>query len=346
VVELTVAPRVQRAPHFLGGGRIGVRDRPVPEPGDGELLIEVRANALCGTDRHQLDSGSPVTPGHEVAGVVAAAGPATATAVGTPGVVYLMDVCGECRTCRAGATNQCLGKRADTGFTRDGGLGAWALVHERQLFAIPADLPFAEATLLLDVMGTTGHAIDRARRLRDDIESVVVGGAGPIGLGAVAMSHLLLGPDVPVIVADIVPFRLELAATLGARTVDLRARSLADGVRAAGIRGGADLGIDGAGRTAARRDILGVLGKRGVLVCIGHGEDLALDVSRDLIAPERAVLGSEYFRLDELPRNLELLRSHRAELARIVTHRLPVAELERAFELFLSGATGKVVVEP
>lgn len=345
VARMTTAlPAVQRVPHFVGDDRISAWNRPVPEPGDRELLIAVRANALCGTERQQFQAGSPVTPGHEAAGVVAAAGARTSTPPGMPGVVYLMDFCGACRSCQLGATNQCLAKRADRGFTHDGGYGAYELVSESQFFPVDPALSAAESTLLLDVMGTTGHAIERARLVRGDIESVVVAGAGPVGLGVVVMARLLLGPDVPVVIGDLVPYRLNLATSLGARAVDLRETTLADGVRRAGLPN-ADIAIDTAGRTAARRALVDALGQRGVLVCVGHGEELFLDVSKDLIAPERAVLGSEYFRYDELPRNLELLRAHRAELGPIVTHQLPVSALEAAFALFLSGETGKVVVE-
>jgi len=345
LASVTVLPAVQEVPRFVGGGRISIGERPVPEPRIGELLLEVRANALCGTERDQLATGSDVTPGYEAAGVVVATGPATSTAIGARGVVYLMDFCGACRSCARGATNQCLAKRADRGFTHDGGYGVYELISERQFFPVGPDLDLAEATLLLDVMGTTGHAIARARLIREDIESVVVAGAGPVGLGVVAMARLLLGPDVPVLVGEIVPYRLELAASFGAQPVDLREATLAEGIRSAGLSGGADVAIDTSGRSSARRGLLDAIGKRGVLVCVGHGEELLLDVSSDLIGPERAVLGSEYFRFDELPANLALLLAHRAELTPIITHRLPVAELHAAFAVFLSGETGKVVVE-
>ncbi len=72
---------------------------------------------------------------------------------------------------------------------------------------------------------------------------------------------------------------------------------------------------------------------------------MSLDVSRDLIAPERAVLGSEYFRYDELPANLELLRRHLPYFAQLVTHRFAVQDIQEAFELFFRGETGKVLVE-
>lgn len=346
---MTVAgllPRTALAPRFVGDRRVESWERPVPRPGDGELLLEVRANAVCGTDRGLWEGGAAVTPGHEAAGVVVALGPGTATPLGTLGVVYLMDFCGVCRSCVGGFTNQCLAKRGDMGFDRDGGYGPYELVHETNFFAVDGSMDPAEATLLLDVMGTSGHALARAQQVRPDIASVVVAGAGPIGLGTVVMSRIVLGPDVPVVIGDIAVERLELAAGLGARTVDLRETTLLEGLCANGLPDGADVAIDTAGREAARDSLVSGLGRRGVLVCVGHGEGLTLDVSRDLIAAERAVLGSEYFRYDELAVNLDRLRTHRAELARIVTHRFARADLAEALELFFSGRTGKVVIEP
>ena len=337
-------PERAHSPQFLGGRKIGTWERDVPRPGQGELLLAVGANAICGSDRHQYEEGSDVVPGHETAGVVVAVGDGTSTPIGTPGVVFLMDYCGACRSCRAGATNQCLAKRADMGFSRDGGYGPYELVHETIFFAVPAGLPLAEATLLLDVMGTTGHAIGRARLVTPDVRSVAIAGAGPLGLGLVVMARLLLGPDVPVVVGDVQPARLALIESLGGRSVDLATRSFAEGLRAHKLSE-VDVAVDTAGRSASRRALLDVVGKRGVLVCVGHGQGIEIDVSADLIAPERAILGSEYFRYDELPANLALLLANRAALGAIVTDRFPIAELPRALELFMTGTTGKIVIE-
>jgi len=131
----------------------------------------------------------------------------------------------------------------------------------------------------------------------------------------------------------------------GAVPVDLREGEFAAGLRRAGIADGPDVAIDTSGRESARRGLLDALGARGALVCIGHGEGLRLSVTTDLISRERAVLGSEYFRFDELPANLELLLRHRDELTPIITHRVGIGELERAYGQFLAGETGKVVIE-
>lgn len=337
-------PTTMRVPLFAGHGHIGTGEKPVPEPGPGQLLIRVAANALCGSERGQFLHGSPVTPGHEAAGTVAAAGPGTHTPLGTPGVVYLMDFCGVCRSCRLGHTNQCLQKRADYGFTHDGGYGPYELISERVFFPVNPDLPLAEATLLLDVMGTSAHAIRRAQLLRPDVESLLITGAGPVGLGLVAMARLLLGPDVPVFVTDVSAARLALAGQLGALPVQLGQQTLAQGLSAHG-HGPVDAAIDASGKRAARQEALASLSQRGVLVCVGHGETVELTVSLDLIAPERALTGSEYFRMDDLPANLALLREHRAYLSQVITHRFGPDGLQAAFELFFSGQGGKVVIE-
>lgn len=179
-----------RVPVFVGQGRIEIGDRAEPEVGPGQLLIQVQANALCGSERGQFLNGSRVTPGHEAAGTVVAAGPGTSTPPGTVGAIYLMDYCGTCRSCRLGYTNQCLQRRGDMGFNRDGGYGPLELTPESLFFPVADGITAAEATLLLDIMGTGGHALERASVVRPDIESLLVTGAGPIGLGVLAMAKL------------------------------------------------------------------------------------------------------------------------------------------------------------
>jgi len=337
-------PAVMQVPAFTGGGKISICKKHVSQPGAGELLIQVKANALCGSERWQFYNGTETTPGHETAGVVVATGSGTKTPVGTSGVIFLMDFCGTCRSCRLGFTQQCLAKRGDMGFNRDGGYGPYELVHENIFFPIDAGISLTEATLLLDIMGTSGHAIQRAKLIRSDIESVLVAGAGPIGLGILAMLRILLGKDIPVIIADFVDYRLKLVESLQGLPVDLKHYNLQDGLRHHGLTS-PDVAFDTSGKAAARRACLDVLAQRGVLVCVGHGEGLNLTFSQDLIAPERAVLGSEYFRYDELPTNLGYLQQNRTYLTQLITHRFPIKDVQAAFELFFSGSSGKVVVE-
>ncbi len=340
----TIPPEVT-VPHFIGDRQIRTVPKPVPHPGPGQLLIEVRANALCGSERSQFIDGTEVTPGHEAAGVVVAAGEGTTTLIGTPGVVFLMDFCGECRSCKQGYTNQCLAKRGDMGFNQDGGYGVYELVHETIFFPVGDDLPLTEATMLLDIMGTGGHAIKRAQLVHPDIQSLLVPGAGPIGLGVLAMAKLLLGEDVPVVISDVVPYRLELAERMGGLPVLATEMCLEEGLRYHGL-GAPDVAIDCAGRAAVRDESLRLLAHRGALVSVAHGEGLYIDnLYRDLVFRELTLISSEYFAFHELAENLKLLKTNRGYLDQIITHRLGVDDIQNAFELFFRGETGKVIIE-
>jgi threonine 3-dehydrogenase len=331
-------------PAFVGGRKIEFVEKTVPQPGPGQLLIRVQANALCGSERPQWVDGASITPGHEAAGVVAAAGPGTHTAVGTFGVVFLMDFCGKCRSCKLGLTNQCLAKRADMGFSNDGGYGPYELIHENIFFPVDASFTPTEATLLLDIMGTNGHALERCQLIRPDIESVLVMGAGPIGLGLLAMSKIILGQNIPVAVADISPYRLRLAEKLGGLPVNVKDGTLEDGLKRHGLSP-VDIAVDTSGKQVARESALRATAQRGALICVGHGEGLTVKVSPDIIAAERSIVGSEYFRYNELAPNMERLQKHKDYLSQIITHKFGVDEIQHAFELFFGGDTGKVIIE-
>jgi threonine dehydrogenase-like Zn-dependent dehydrogenase len=231
------------------------------------------------------------------------------------------------------------------GFTHDGGYGQYELIHESIFFPVATDLPLTDATLLLDILGTTSHAVRRAQLVhRDPITSVVVSGAGPIGLGTLASVKILLGQDVPVFITDLSAYRLDLAHKMGGIPVPITTTSLPAVMQAHGHQK-VDVAIDTAGKTLSRRTAFDALDQRGVLVCVGHGEGLELTISPDMIAAERAVLGSEYFTYSELNGCLEMLTSHYSYLQTIITHRYPVCDIQEAFEAFFGGNTGKVIIE-
>ncbi len=342
---MSTIPPQATVPHFMGERQIGTVAKPVLQPGPGQLLIEVKVNALCGSERSQFVEGSKVTPGHEAAGVVVAVGTGTRTPIGTPGVVFLMDFCGACRSCRQGFTNQCLDKRGDMGFNRDGGYGVYELINENIFFPVGADFPLVEATMLLDVMGTGGHAVKRAQLVHADITSLLIPGAGPIGLGVLAMTKLLLGEDMPVVISDVVPYRLELAERLGGLPVLATEMTLAEGLRYHGITA-PDVAIDCAGQAAVRDECLQLLAHRGVLVSVAHGGGVHIkDLYRDFVSRELTLISSEYFAFRELEENVKLLQANQGYLDQIITHRFGVDEIQRAFELFFGGETGKVIIE-
>ena len=119
-------------------------------------------------------------------------------------------------------------------------------------------------------------------------------------------------PRFPVYIFDVVDYRLELAEKLGGKPISVaNGKTLAEGLKGYGVKE-ADIAIDTKGKKVAREGSLHSLAQRGALILVGHGEDLNLMVSPDMIATERAVLGSEYFAYSELENNTTYLAQNRS----------------------------------
>jgi len=335
---------------FHGGGRVSVEHCPTPTPAAGELLLRVHACALCGSDRDAWESGSVVTPGHEIAGEVVAAGSEVSTPIGTRGAVYLVNFCDHCALCMHESRGACLDKHGMIGFNRDGGFAQFVAIPERCLLPIHDRIDLDAAIMLLDVVGTAMHAIKRAAFATPPTSALVMG-AGPVGLGCVLALNAV---GVELIVAiDVSPFRLELARGLsknfksssmvvavpGGDTADDMVRSL--------LPDGPRLVIEASGNPSAQRQALDLLAPGGTMVIVGHSRGvLEIRTSRDLIQYERHILGSEYFDNREIGRNQDLLLSGTLAPVGIITHRLPLEKISEAYRLFWSGETGKVLVYP
>ena len=328
---------------FHGAREVGTADTPIPQPGRGELLIRVHACALCGSDRGGWERGSAVTPGHEAAGTVVGAGPATSVREGSFGAVFLVAYCGECGRCRAHSRGACLNKRAMLGFDANGGFAEFMVAPERCFLPVDPALHADAAIMLLDAVGTPMHALRRAGALDAPPAAAIVFGAGPVGLGTILA--LRAAGTATVVAVDLARFRLDFARRLGAEGVEGGSAAVG-GVRAV-IPGGAELVIEASGHPTAQRQALDVVAPGGQLVLLGHA-DVPLDVSpsRDLIHDERTVLGSEYFDPGEFADNQRLVLDGSLRPCVLITHRLPLEALDEACRLFFGGETGKVLVYP
>ena len=328
---------------FRGSGRITVEEAPTPEPGGGEVLVRVHACALCGSDRRSWERGNRVTPGHEIAGTVVAAGSGTRTATGARGAVFLVAYCGACAMCRAGSRGACLARQGMIGFDRDGGYAEYVTVPERCFLPVDGSLGLDRAAMLLDATGTSMHALRRAGAVEAPPRSALVMGAGPVGLGCILALRAIGRREV--VAVDVAPFRLALAERLGALPV-----AGGDGVveRLGELMpDGPSLVIEASGNPTAQRQALDLLAPGGRLVVVGHSPAaLELWASRDLIQQEKTILGSEYFDPGEFGPNQRLVLDGRLDPAELITHRLPLSAIEEAYRLFWSGETGKVLVYP
>jgi propanol-preferring alcohol dehydrogenase len=158
-------------PGPIDGGPLRLVDRPVPEPGPGQIRVQVSACGVCRTDLHVAEGDLPVhrprvVPGHEVVGRVDAVGPnAGRFSIGDRvGLAWLATTCGVCRFCRRGAENLCV-QATFTGWDHDGGYAEAAVANERFAYRLPDDLPDDQAAPLL-CAGIIGYRALRSTGLR------------------------------------------------------------------------------------------------------------------------------------------------------------------------------------
>jgi len=298
---------------------------PDPSPGAGEVLIEIHAAGICHTDAHyRKDPGRarlPVTPGHEIAGIVVEKAPGVEfPSVGDHVAVHYLAGCGACRDCRAGAERFC--PQAEMfGKERDGGWAEAIVVPSENAIPVPDSVSFEEAAIMMCSSATALHAL-RLAELRPG-ESVLISGFGGLGVSAVQLAGVFGAGAV--VVADIVPQKLSAAKDFGAHPLDASDPRFAEVVMAATHGRGADVALDFAGTPASRSTALRALAPGGRLVIVAlDARPFSFDPYRDVLARERRILGcSDHLRSDLLEL-MELAAWGKIDLSRAITRRVPL----------------------
>ncbi|MFF5701317.1 zinc-binding dehydrogenase [Streptomyces sp. NPDC012794] len=314
-----------------------VEEVPIPVPGPGEVLVEVRAAGVCLSDVHLIDGSlSPffptdavteagaVTLGHEVAGVVHALGPDT-KGDWTPGqrvVLQAGEACGDC----AGCLRRMLCHRPLTrGLDYDGGWAQYTIAREGTLLPIPDDLPFDQAAIIPDAVSTPYAAIVGTGAVRP-AQAVGIWGAGGLGAHAVRLARMV--GAAPILAIDPLPSARERALLFGADfALDPLAPDFAEAVREATAGRGLDVAFDFAGVGAARAQAASVLGPFGSLVLAGlTPEPVTIADSIGFcfnVNQVRGHYGSEPEHVEQL---VGLASAGRIDLAPSITAHVPLAE--------------------
>lgn len=232
-----------------------LRDIPQPQPGPGEVLLEVEGAGACHSDLHVMEwpAGAlpydlPFTLGHETTGRVAALGPGVSgMEEGEPMVVYGPWGCGRCRRCALGEENYCERaaeiRAAGGGLGRDGGMAEYMLVPSTRLLVPLGDLDPVAAAPLTDAGLTPYHAIKRSLPLLEPGSTAVVIGVG--GLGHLAVQLLKALSPARVVAVDTVEAKLDQARRIGADAGVLAGEQAADQIRGRTRMGlGAELVLD------------------------------------------------------------------------------------------------------
>lgn len=331
---------------------VELRDIPEPPaPGRGQVLLEVMAAGVCGSDIHLWRNHQswpvtlPLVLGHEFAGVVTAVGEGvTGVAVGDRvACETAASVCGHCVYCRTGNYNLCP-ERLGYGALTDGAFTRYVMARPAILHPVPEGLSFAEAALTEPVCVAYNALVEQARVRPGD--TVVIQGPGTIGIMALLVAKLHGANPIVMVGTDRDRQRLALARDLGAtETVVLGERDLVEVIRGLGDGFGADVVVDVTGVSAALEQSLALVRPGGQIVKVGWGPQ-PLGFSLDpLVAKAVTLQGSFSHTWPTWERVLKLLASGQIDLKPLTTT-YALSDWRAAFTDMESGANVKSLLLP
>ena len=298
----------------------------VREPQAGEVRVRIEAAGICHSDAHYRGGASPmgalpITLGHEIAGVIAAAGPGVSrVAVGDRVCLHYLVTCGRCTDCRAGREQFCE-RGAMIGHHVDGGFAESIVVPERNAVRLPAEVSFEVGAILMCSSATALHALRKAR-LRAG-ESVAVFGVGGLGISAVQIANVLGATEVYAV--DVRSEKLALAARHGALGIPGGTAEAVAEIRRRTSGRGVDVALELVGRPDTMRQALQVLAPLGRAVVAGLGvRSLEIDPYVELMGREAELIGTNDHLLTELVELVELARNGKLDLADAVSQRVPL----------------------
>lgn len=355
-IDRPTVPTTMRAAVMFGPQDIRVIDKPVPEPGPGEVLVRVAMCGMCGTDLKIYDGHFPqtppygeYTPGHEWTGTVAAVGESVDEF--SPGDRVCIEAhhgCGRCENCLLGRYTACLnygdvgkGHRA-TGMTTDGGFAEYALHHVSSLYRMPENVTHKDAVLittagtgLYGLMATGGYVAG---------QEVVVFGPGPVGLMTVQACKQLGARRV--ILVGTRASRLEVGRRLGAdHVINARDTDVVETVNEL-TGGGAHLVVESSGATVAPQQCVDVVGRGGKMLFVAfYPEPVTFDLS-SVVRKDVTMHTTRGEGGNNVQRAVALCEDGRLRGDELVTHEYPLEQIAEALRVVRErdGDPMKVVV--
>ena len=343
---------------FLGNRKIEIRNFPDPTPGPGEVVIQMKASGMCGSDlkfyrsppgeaQKALGLGGDAEPfiaGHEPCGVVVARGPGVSEREAPTGQ-RVMDHhyagCGVCGHCRLGWSQLCREGITVYGVTAHGGHADFLKVPARTLVPLPDELSFAEGAAVACGTGTAYGALRRMHLAGGS--TLAVFGQGPVGISATLLGVKM---GARVIAVETNDERLALAKQFGADATVNSTRSDPEKTLKELTRGvGVDLALDCTGVAAARLAAVRSAKTWGTVCFVGEGGEVTLDVSRDLLRKQLTLVGSWTFSAMGMADCARFIVDAGIKLDRIFTHRWSLDRAAEAYRLFDAQSSGKGVIE-
>ncbi len=319
----------------------------IPVAGPNDLLIKIRKTAICGTDMHiygwddwsQKTIPVPMIVGHEYVGEVVEIGQEVrGFEVGdrVSGEGHI--TCGHCRNCRAGRRHLCR-NTIGVGVNRQGAFAEYLVIPAFNAFKIPENISDDIAA----IFDPFGNAVHTALSFNLTGEDVLITGAGPIGIMAVAVARHIGARHV--VVTDVNDYRLDLARTMGAsKTINVVHQSIEDTMQELGMAEGFDVGMEMSGVPAAFSSMLESINHGGKIAMLGiPPDDMLIDWTQVIFKglEIKGVYGREMF---ETWYKMASLIQSGLDLSPMLTHQFEVDDYLQGFELMESGQSGKVIL--
>ncbi|MEZ5850234.1 MAG: zinc-binding dehydrogenase [Hyphomicrobiaceae bacterium] len=344
---------------FLGDRKLELRDFPDPTPGPRDVVLEIKASGMCGSDLHNyrapanpegavtggIKRESGVIAGHEPCGVVVALGSSVSDKeahIGQRVMDHHYDGCGNCKHCRGGWTQMCLEGTVVYGSGGHGAHAKYMKVPVHTLVPLPDELSFVTGAAIACGTGTAWGALKRLNLQGG--ETIAIFGQGPVGLSA---TQLAVAMGARVIALDISPERLEMAKSFGAEEViNARSNDMVQAIRDLTHGEGAHKTLDASSAPEARAATVRSVRSWGTACFVGERGQVTLDVSPDMLRRQVTLVGSWTFSKQGQADCAEFVADRKVDVEKLFTHRWRLDQAEEAYKLFDTQTVGKGVILP
>jgi 2-desacetyl-2-hydroxyethyl bacteriochlorophyllide A dehydrogenase len=331
-------PEKMKAARFYKVGEpLKVEAIPIPELSPEEVLVDIKACGICGSDIHIVYEGvtptayTPIALGHEPSGVIAALGQEVeGWKVGERVTINPFLTCGKCINCLSGNSQICLSRRV-IGIHTEGGLAEFLKIPAENLVHFPGNIPFDQGGIAVDAVATPFHAITKRGALRVG-EKVAVFGCGGLGIHGVQIAKVC-GASL-VIAVDAIDSALERAKKVGAdEVIDPRKDSPVKKIREMTGGMGVDLALEFIGLRETIGQAVTCIRTGGRVVVVGLGPDeVILPPPTQIVRTELSFLGSYGSTTSEIQSVIDLVASGKLNLSDSITERFPLEEVNKGLE--------------
>ncbi|MDD2442260.1 MAG: galactitol-1-phosphate 5-dehydrogenase [Eubacteriales bacterium] len=323
---------------YTSPGVLELQERPIPQPGAGEVRIQVRANGICGSDVQGYlgKTGRRVPPlvmGHEFSGQVDAVGDRVSRFKPKDRVIaYPALYCGRCPDCLAGQQHRCRHKTFLGAMSQDGAMAEYLCLPEHLLLPLPDAVSY-ETGALTEPLAVAWRAVCQAGDLTG--KTVLIVGAGTIGL--LALQAVRLKNPSLILVSEISPARAERARLFGADgVVDPTRTPLSDWLAGQGARDGIDVSIEAVGLSVTAAQALDALKPGGTSIWIGnHQRQITCDM-QSIVTRELTIRGTYIYSPEQFAQALDLLANCKIQSDGLISDRLRLADGPEAFRFLAS----------